>query len=495
MPKPCALVRSTAQAFALAAAVFVQARAPLFAQSSASGTAPLNLGGVTISGSLRARVESWDWFGSSPAGTYTYPASLFRAGFSRADKARGWQVEFALPVLLGLPDQPVGAGPQGLGANYFTANGGSADAAMLFVKQAFARFNDFGGVAGQSLKLGRMEFFDGAEVLPSNATLAAVKRDRVGLRLLGNFGFTHVGRSLDGVQYALDRPRLNVTLLAARPTRGVFQVDGWGELNVNVFYGAITGQLGDTAHPGEWRLFGLGYHDYRDDVVKADNRPLAVRQADRRHITISTLGGHYIRAIGARPGTIDLLVWGALQAGSWGDLAHRAGAFAAEAGWQPRTALAPWIRGGFNYASGDRSRNDTTHGTFFQVLPTPRLYARFPFFNTMNTEDAFGELILRPSKTLTIRADVHSLHLADANDLWYQGGGAFQPRTFGYVGQASNGHQGLAMLSDVSADLVVTPRVSIGGYYGYAAGGPAAKANDATDTNARLGYVELLLRF
>ena len=421
-------------ALALVAVVLVQARAPLSAQGSAPGIAPLKLGGVTVSGSLRARVESWDWFGGSAAGLYTYPASLFRVGLNRTNKARGWQIEFALPVLLGLPDQPVGVGPQGLGANYFTANGGSSNAAMLFVKQAFAHFNDVGGVAGQSLKLGRMEFFDGAEVLPANAVLAAVKRDRVALRLLGNFGFTHVGRSLDGAQYAIDRPRLNVTLLAARPTRGVFQVDGWGELNVNVFYGAITGQLGDTAHPAEWRLFGLGYHDYRDDVVKADSRPFAARLADRRHVSVGTFGGHYIRMVDARPGPIDLLVWGVVQSGSWGDLAHRAGAFAAEAGWQPQAALAPWIRGGFNYGSGDRARDDRTHGTFFQLLPTPRLYARFPFFNMMNTEDAFGELVLRPARTLTIRADVHSLRLADANDLWYQGGGAFQPRTFGYVG-------------------------------------------------------------
>jgi hypothetical protein len=113
----------------------------------------------------------------------------------------------------------------------------------------------------------------------------------------------------------------------------------------------------------------------------------------------------------------------------------------------------------------------------------------------MNSEDAFGELILRPSKALTVRADVHALRLADANDLWYQGGGAFQPRTFGYAGQASNGNRDLATLSDASADLVLTPRVSIGVYYGYAAGGPVVKANHVTDTNARIAYLELLLRF
>jgi hypothetical protein len=77
---------------------------------------------------------------------------------------------------------------------------------------------DVGGVEGQPLKIGRMEFFDGAEVSPKNETLAALKRDRVAARLLASFGFTHVQRSVDGVQCALDRPTVNVTLLAARPT-------------------------------------------------------------------------------------------------------------------------------------------------------------------------------------------------------------------------------------------------------------------------------------
>ena len=140
------------------------------------------------------------------------------------------------------------------------------------MKQAFFRFKDVANVTGQSLKIGRMEFLDGAEVSPKNDTLAALKRDRVAARVLANFGFTHVQRSVDGAQYAYDRPTLNVTLLAARPTRGVFQVDGWGELAINVVYGSITRQFGSGADAGEWRLFGLTFNDRRDGVVKTDNR-------------------------------------------------------------------------------------------------------------------------------------------------------------------------------------------------------------------------------
>jgi hypothetical protein len=88
-------------------------------------------------------------------------------------------------------------------------------------------------------------------------------------------------------------------------------------------------------------------------------------------------------------------------------------------------------RGGINYGSRDGNPNDRTHGTFFQILPTPRTYARFPFFNMMNTRDDFAELILRPRKSLVLRTDVHAIELASAADLWYTGVGVYQPWTFG----------------------------------------------------------------
>jgi hypothetical protein len=480
---------------AFAALLLVGLSLRVLAQAPPPGVPALNAGGVTIGGSVRTRVESWDWFGDAENSTYTYPASLVRFGLSRSQQKRDWQVEFSAPLLFGLPEQPIGAGPAGLGANYFVANERRQHAAGVFVKQAFFRFKDVANVTGQSLKIGRMEFLDGAEVSPKNDTLAALKRDRVAARVLANFGFTHVQRSVDGAQYAFDRPTLNVTLLAARPTRGVFQVDGWGELAINVVYGSITRQFGSGADAGEWRLFGLTFNDRRDGVVKTDNRPLAARQADRDHVTVQTLGGHYIRAIGTRGGPIDVLLWGAGQSGSWGDLSHRAGSFAVEAGWQPPVALSPWIRGGFDYASGDGEPTDAVHGTFFQVLPTPRLYARFPFFNMMNSADAFGELMLRPSKRLAIRMDIHSLRMVDGHDLWYQGGGAFQTATFGYTGQPVGGRQALATLYDASADIILTSRISVTGYYGFAAGGAAAAMNYPTSTHASFGYAELLVRF
>jgi hypothetical protein len=299
------------------------------------------------------------------------------------------------------------------------------------------------------------------------------------------------------VQYGLDRPGTNVTVMLARPTRGVFQVDGWGELNVMVVYGAVTGQISGSTHAGEWRVFGLGYRDNRDSVLKTDNRQLEGRLADTESIDLATFGGHTLYAVETAAGAIDLLAWGAVQTGSWGELAQRGGAFSVEAGWQPNVldAIQPWIRGGWQYGSGDHDPADTTHGTFFQVLPTPRVYARFPFFNMMNVSDVFGELRIRPSRALTIRSDVHVLHLADPNDLWYQGGGAFQTSTFGYTGRPSSGQPNLATLYDLSGDITVGPHVSIGAYLSYAAARPVTQAIYDSASGARFGYVELSVRF
>ncbi len=469
-----------------------------FAQTQAAD--PLKIGDVTISGSLRTRVESWDWFQGNANNLYSFPGSILRVSLSQSAQKFDWQLELAAPILLGLPNDAVASGAQGqqgFGASYFVANQKNSNAAMVFAKQAYIRFKGLGGIEGQSLKLGRMEFFDGLEVMPKNATLASLKRDRIAQRLIGNFGFSDVGRSFDGAQYSLDRSKLNLTLLGARPTRGVFQVDGWGELNINVFYGALTGEVGGKQSAGEWRVFGLGYDDYRDGVLKTDNRSVAARTADTAHINIGTFGGHYLHALETGAGTFDILGWGAVQTGSWGNLTQRASAFAGEGGWQPTVLprLKPWLRAGLDYASGDKNANDSTHGTFFQILPTARTYARFPFFNMMNNRDIFGELMLRPAKRLTIRSDAHSLRLANRNDLWYSGGGAFQPWTFGYTGRTSNGRLSLANLYDTSADFNVNAHLGVGAYYGYADGKAVIQALYPKGKNGNLGYLELLIKF
>ncbi|MBV8905616.1 MAG: alginate export family protein, partial [Acidobacteriia bacterium] len=358
----------------------------LQSQTPSADQEPIKLGDVTVSGSLRSRVYFWDWFAPTAGNNnYQYSGNIFRIGFSENLGKWDWNAEFEVPFLLGLPKNATGTGAQqgalGLGSNYFTANSGSQNTAMIFPKQLYVRLDGLGGDKAHTLQIGRFEFFDGTEIAPKNATLAALKRDRIAQRLIGNFGFSDVQRSFDGFRYGYGTSSNNVTLVGAVPTRGVFQVDGWGWNRIGFGYASYTHEWGGKRHAADTRLFFIEYDDFRH-ILKTDNRALAVRRADLANIRIDTFGGHTIHAIESGAGTFDIVFWGAVQTGNWGTQVQRAAAFDFETGLQPKVLpkLKPWVRGGFTYGSGDNNPNDNRHGTFFQILPTPRVYARFPFF-------------------------------------------------------------------------------------------------------------------
>lgn len=358
------------------------------------------------------------------------------------------------------------------------------------------RFDALGGQEGQSLQLGRFIFLDGSEIAPKNAALAAIKRDRISQRLLGDFGWSDVGRSFDGVHYSFSTPSNNFTFVGAVPTRGVYQVDGWGWNQVGFAYASYTHEWGSGKHAADTRFFALEYDDWRPDL-KTDNRPLAVRTGDTENIVIGTFGGHSIHAITTSAGAVDLVAWGAVQTGRWGTERQRAYAFDFESGWQSNIlpTLKPWLRVAFTEGSGDGNPKDNTHGTFFHVLPTPRPYARFPFFNMMNTEDLMGALILRPHSKVTVSSEFHSLRLTNPNDLWYSGGGVYQPWTFGYTGRSTSGRRSLGNLYDTSVEYRANRRMTFTAYLGYTQGLAALEEIYPKDKDGRFGYVELLYKF
>ena len=153
-------------------------------------------------------------------------------------------------------------------------------------------------------------------------------------------------------------------------------------------------------------------------------------------------------------------------------------------------ATVPWLRGGWFRGTGDDNATDSTHNTFFQVLPTPRLYARLPFYNLMNSTDEFVQLIDKPVKKLVLRSDLHWLQLTSPHDLWYLGGGAFDNKVFGYVGRPAGGATSLASVADVSAGWQATKHVDLNFYYAYAQGKTVVGAIYPVGRNMQYGYVE-----
>lgn len=472
-----------------------------------STPAPIKLGDITFSGSLRLRAESWDWFDTDKAdGNYTFGAAALRFGFSQSKETLEWMLEAEVPVLMGVPGNSIAPAPQGqlgLGAAYFAANG-QQNASLIF-KQGFVRFKNLFGDKASSLRLGRFEFNDGAELLPADAQLATIKRDHIAQRLIGGFGFSHVGRSFDGVQFIRNFKAGNLTVVGARPTEGVFQLNGNDELDVDFYYGAFTHAKKFKTGETEWRAFALHYHDGRP-TLKTDNRATALRTADKNNIRLTTIGGHHIGVYKAGKGKFDTLLWAAGQFGSWGNLDQRSAAIAAEAGYavggsqlpDKLRQLKPWIRAGYFRSTGDGDPGDTQHTTFFQMLPTPRIYARTPFFNAMNNEDVFGEFRIKPHAKLAMRFDAHHLRLSNSKDLWYTGGGAYQKRTFGYTGRPTTGNQNLGWMFDASTDVTVTTRTSLTFYLSSLRGGGVQSAiypQGGANPPARFAYLELTQKF
>ncbi len=450
-------------------------------------------------GSWRVREEVWDWFGNfGGADTYAFTGSLLRVGGTYSTLRDELTLELSQPTLLGLPKDASllpPFGQMGFGAAYRDANG--AGQVGGFIKQGYWRRKGLLGPEN-SLRVGRFEFIDGAETTPKDPSLAWLKRERLAHRMIGNFGWTHIQRSFDGGQIVHDSPKLNVTFFGGMPTRGAFDLKGNDTVNqVHLAYGAATAPFRSTALQGEGRLFGLYYGDGRDGVIKTDNRALPVRTLDTKGIRIGTFGGHLLGVADTAAGKLDGLVWGAGQFGGWGTQSHRGFAGSLEAGFQPKgVPWKPWLRGGFSHFSGDGDPTDNRHSTFMPALPTPRVYARFPFYTEMNLNDAFAQLMLRPHPKVNVRGDVHFLSLANRNDLWYIGGGAFQDQpSFGYGGRPSGGFKGLGTLYDVSIDYQIQKQSTLSVYFGYAAGNGVIRSNYPNSPHGLMGYVELTHRW
>ena len=452
---------------------------------------------VTVTALIRERTNATQWFAATPhAEVYGHQDSLLRLGITQRLRHFDYQLELSQAAEIALPldaVSPVTAqGQLGLGGTYYASNGNNQDPAAASFKQGFLRYH-FKRDAN-TVRVGRFEFFDGQETAPKDPTLAWVQTNRIAQRLVGNFGFTDGQRSFDGVDGKVGGANWDLTTMAGRADQGVYNMNANPELNVDIQYLAYSRYLAQKRLLV--RGFGLGYHDGRTGLTKTDNRALAVRQLDHQNIRIGTYGADAITAIPLGKSTVDLLFWGVLQNGQWGYLNQHSGAYAAEGGYRlTGVRTQPWVRGGALRSTGDNNPTDGTHNTFFQVLPTPRLYARFPYFNMMNSKDEFVQFLDQPTTKLNLRTDLHFLQLTAPKDFWYQGGGAFDNKVFGYTGRPGNNHGSFSSLYDISADYALPRQFAMTFYYAHSFGKTVVAAIYPRERDANYGFFELNYRF
>lgn len=469
---------------------------PAHAQTEApkQGTTPTHP--ISLNVYSRTRTDVYNWY-SDPPYTTTYPfvEELVRVSIAQRLKHIDWLADVASATVFDVPSNavsPVAAqGALGLGGNYYATVPDTFPSDVAF-RQGWLRYD--AAAPDINIRMGRFEFFDGQETTPSDPTLLWLQTNRVAQRLIANFTFSNGQRSFDGFDGHYGKGRWDITGMAGRATQGVFNQNANPEINVDVQYVAYSKY--DFGNRFLWRIFAIDYHDGRTGVVKTDNRPLPVRQADHKNIRVGTYGADLLTTKPVGPGSFDIVLWGVLQNGKWGLLSQRSGAVDGEVGYRfTAVASKPWLRGGIFRGTGDDNPSDNVHNTFFQILPTARLYARFPFYDLMNSSDEFIQWIDDPGRRLEIRSDLHFLQLSAGNDLWYQGGGAYDNKAFGYAGRPSGGHSGFSTVYDISSDYWLTPAFAVNLYYARSFGRSVLAADYPAGNNANFGYLELLYRW
>ncbi len=371
------------------------------------------------------RYENWSTFEkpNTVDDQYDFVSSKMRLGFGFNSNYIDAFGEFNWTQFFGLPRKA----SYGTGSLYYGQNNGARDVGKVGIDQAWMR-GRFPGLENLSATIGRFKYNSGLEykTKPKNKRLQWLRKLRISQRLIGGFEWSRVGRSFDGFQVGWDDKAYNITVAGFQPTPGGFYLDymdddynGYKSHDIDIVTAVFT--LKDTVVKGlDAQLF---YYYYNDDRGLPNQDP-----------EINNFGGHILYVTPkVGPGSFDMLCWGDYQTGTWGRNDQSAYAVALEGGYKFEDIMwQPWIRGGYFRGSGDDDPSDNDRDTFFQMMPTLRIYAMTPWFNLMNTTYGFGQVMVKPMKNVLVRTDFTRLWLTEKEDAWYQGSGMTRPDIFGY---------------------------------------------------------------
>lgn len=457
-----------------------------------------NAGKITAGGEVAVRYSNWNWF--QPAGgtfdnSYDYFFSRSRLNLELESGSFRAFLQAQDVHMAGLPENsaaPAPQGPLGIGAIY-NLHTRDDNPHSLIIRQAYIDLPKLFS-ENLSLRLGRFDYVDGKEVMYKNPKVNQIKNIRLAERLIGPFGWSSFGRSFDGFQVVYDRDNYNIHSTATHPTQGGFENNAHRSIpGIDLYTLTGTFKYNKILPDAELRLFYFFYEDDRN--ISATPGQSGLNQGD---IQINTFGSHLLKLLKTNSGEFDFVYWGAIQDGEWGAVDHSAWALDFELGYHfLNLPWKPWLRTGYYASSGDSSSTDGEHETFYQLLPTARKYALFPFYNMMNNEDFFFQGIIKPTKDLLIRADLHILSLSEKNDLWYMGAGPTveQGGIFGYIGRPSNGMDDLATVFDLVVNYTFSKNISGTAYWGHAFGGDVIESIYPGDEDSDFFYVEMKFSF
>lgn len=459
------------------------AQAPPSPPSSSSGHAS---GDTSFLVENVTRAELWRFFDPHPSGgnepDYVFAGNRSTLG-ATYDGPR-WGVRGAIQYvrLENLPRGALGPGFLGNGGAYFF------QAADRFSYQFYLRALSLRVTSASrrwSLEAGRLSFDAeveaGTDAASSVASIEALARERLDGRLLGDMSGSMYERAWDGIRAHGAVGGWRADAFAVVPTQGTYEESANLPLDRVRVAGLDVVAAPDALVPGtRVSAFVYGYRDTRTVRVRPDNSGLVAPAAD---VGIATVGGSAVGAYPVGAGTWDMTGWLAGQVGDWYGQRHRAWSLVAEGGFTWRARIAPRLRAGLHYASGDESGRDDRHTTFFPLLPSGDRFVKSSVFAPMNVVDAWSSLQVTPHARVQLQAAVHRVRLAASGDRWYFGSGATERRGdfFGYLGRNVLGERDLGAI--LEAETVWTPvswwRLHV--YAAHMAGGEAVRAVFAGD--------------
>jgi len=471
---------------------------------------PEELGRITFYGKNRSRMYVWDYFSSGADNEYDHYANQLRLGSWLHHEYFKFHIAYQYLQHGNLPTA-TSAGA-GTGSLYY-ANSLDRESHGAYIKYLHVDIEDILDI-GLTGSVGRFNYSSGnmyktgsgAGYVKADASSAVsqkidwVKGKRVADRLIGGFDWSEYQRSFDGFRLQWDCDKLHLSTAAFHPTQGGFEerahrtIDG-----IDIIATELTAKKDVLAGGTEGQLFHYYYQDSRvvGAIARQDNSGKSIASGDEHDVDFHMIGGHLVGAYELGEGILDLLVWGGYQYGSWFELDHRAFAVALEAGYQfNQIPWKPHLRTGVNYGSGDPDAGDADHETFFQMLPTARLYSSSILYNMQNTRDIFGMLILKPHEKVLIRGDLHYVRLSESADRWYVGAGPISLNTAGgYAARSSGGEDELGTLVDIGIWWKALPDVSISGYYGHFFGGDVVEKFYTSDNDNDFFYADVTIDF
>ncbi len=227
-----------------------------------------------LTGYWRLRMEYLNFFDPKSRvefrDAFAYPGLLGRLGL-KMDYP--WIEGLAEGQVTGLWNLPGAADAYGPGAVYF-AHHRRHNLSRVFLHQGYLRLKP-PFLPGLALQAGRFDYFLEDEFKTDDKAMDFLRAIRIGQRLVGPFGFSHVWRAFDGVLATYDDKRLNLTFTATHPTQGGFDIDGMDELShIDLLTGALAVKAGVLLPRTEIALIHVTYRDKRG-VRPTDNRSLA----------------------------------------------------------------------------------------------------------------------------------------------------------------------------------------------------------------------------